>query len=229
VAAALLEQGSGPIGQFQQIMQGSFPKGPLKPQTPLIANAKNISQLVTNLTALDSSGNYSQATYNAYVQAFSDASCRKNILFAVQYVTSLTLGGTPPDWVQVTILKDIVPWSGQLLYDILAKMQALTDAFQGIFAEIAQFINTIERKIQVLEQFIEYLLSILDFILNLDLGFYMLFVPTTSTDIFGWFSLIDGAGGTVPPSGPGGYSAGIALAYIGPDVTAFSNAFKLIF
>lgn len=230
VGSALLESGSEAIQQFQLIMQGTFPRGPLKAKTPKIANATNLSQLVTNLTFLDSSGAYDLDTYNAYIQAFYyDANCRLNILFAIQYITNFTLGGTPPDWIQVSILKDIIPWSGQLLYDLLAKMKAMSDAFRGIFAEIAQFVDLIERKITVLEQFLEYLINILDFILALEAGFYMLFVPSTGGDVFTWFQLIDSAGGTPPPSGPGGYSAGVALAYLGTDVSAFSAAFQLIF
>ncbi len=215
--------------RFWNIMQGPFPKGPLAPPTPKIASATNLSKLVTNLTFLDSDGNYDGDTYNAYVAAFSDASCRLNVLYAIQFLKSFTLGGTPPDWIQVTILKDIIPWSGQLIYYILAKIQAMLDSSRGIFAEIAQFIDLIGRKISVLENFIEYLINILDFILSLEAGFYLLFVPETSGDIFTWFQLIDSAGGTVPPSGPGGYSAGVALAYLATDVTAFSTAFGLIF
>jgi hypothetical protein len=228
VASSLLEQGSSAMTQFQQIMQ-SLPKGPLAPATTKIAASTNLSQLVMAITYLDSDGNYDLDTYNAYVAAFNDSSCRQNILFAIQHITAYTLGGTPPDWIQLTILKDVIPWSGQLIYDIIAKIKAMQDSSRGINAEIAQFIAAIERKITVLEQFIEYLVNILDFILALEGGFYLLFVPQTSGDVTTWFSLIDGAGGTPPPSGPGGYSAGVALAYEAPDVTAFASAFKLIF
>lgn len=230
VGSALLEQGTSAIGQFQKLMQEPFPMGSPQAKTPKISGATNISQLVANLTFLDSDGNYDLDTYNAYVQAFSnDANARLNILFAVRFVTNFTLGGTPPDWIQMTILKDVIPWSGQLLYDLLAKMNAMQAAFQGIFAEIAQFVDLIERKITVLEQFIQYLLSILNFILSLQGGFFLLSVPSTGGDVNTWFNLVDNAGGTPPSSGPGGYSAGIALAYVGADVTAFSTAFGLIF
>lgn len=230
VGSALLEQGSGAISQFQSMMTGPFPKGSPKATTPKISEATNLSQLVQNITALASDGTYDLDTYNAYVQAFSrDPNCRLNILFAIRFVTNFTLGGTPPDWIQMTILKDVIPWSGQLLYELLAKIRAMGDAFRGVFAEISQFVDLIERKIAVLEQFIQFLLNILDFILSLEGGFFILSVPNTGGDIYNWFQLIDGAGGTPPPSGPGGYSAGVALAYLGPDVSAFATAFGLIF
>jgi hypothetical protein len=231
VASSLLEQGSGAIQQFQLIMQGSFPRGNLAPKETNIASAKNLQELVYAITdpGDPTTGAVSTPTYNAYVAAFSDASCRQNILYAIQYVTSFTLGGTPPDWIKFSILRDLIPWSGQLLYDILAKIQALLDAFKSIFAEIIAFINLIERKITVLEEFIKYLISILDFILSLNAGFYLLFVPTTSGDIFQWFNLIDNAGGTKPTSGPGGYSAGVSMAYVAPNVAALAAAFSLIF
>ena len=230
VASALREQGSGAIGQFQTLMQGPVPKGNPKATTPRIASATNLSQLVSNITFVASDGTVDQDTYNAYIQAFYyDPACRLNILAAIRVVSNYTLAGTPPDWIQMTILKDVIPWSGQLLYELLAKIKAMGDAFRGIFAEIAQFIDLIERKITVLEQFIQFLLNILDYILNLEGGFFILAVPNTGGDVNTWFQLIDSAGGTPPSSGPGGYSAGVALAYVGTDVSSFATAFGLIF
>ena len=95
--------------------------------------------------------------------------------------------------------------------------------------EIIAFINLIERKITTLEQFIEYLISILQFLLTLEIGLFVLFLAETSGDISSWFSAIDGAGGSPPTSGPTGYTGGVALAYIAPDVTAFAAALSLIF
>jgi hypothetical protein len=96
-------------------------------------------------------------------------------------------------------------------------------------AEITAFINLIERKINILEQFIEYLISILDFLLSLEIGLFVLFLPETGGDISSWFAAIDGAGGSPPTSGPNGYTAGLALAYIGVDIGAFATALQLIF
>lgn len=230
VGSSLLEQGSGAIQQFQLIMQGSFPRGPLLSKAANLVAANNLSNLVFAITNQDPvSGAIDKPTYDAYIEAFTDVSCRKNILFAIQYVTSFTFGGTPPDWIQFSILRDMIPWSGQLLYDILAKIQALLDAFKSVFDEIIAFINLIERKITVLEEFIQFLIQILDFILSLQAGFFLLFVPSTGGDVFQWFDLIDNAGGTPPSSGPGGYSAGVSFAFVAPDISAFAAAFSLIF
>ena len=183
---------------------------------------------MTNITHLDADGNYDLSTFQGYIAAYTDASARRNILFAVQYVTNFLHGGVPPDWIKYSILRDLIPWAGQIIYDLLAKIQALADAFKSIMDEITEFIDAIERKITVLEQFIEFLIAILDYILSLSVGFYLLTVQS-SGDVFDWFQQIDNATGTVPPSGPGGYSAGIVLAYVAIDPGAFLTAFELIF
>jgi hypothetical protein len=236
--SALLEQGSGAIGQFQAIME-SYPRG--KPKTlKKLTDAHNLSQMCAALTYIvdeqSALGGFAATghltddeTYQTYGEAFNDPLVRKNTLFAIRFITSYLLGGTPPDWIQVSVLRDIIPWSGQLLYEILAKIQALLDAFKSVMDEIAAFIDMLERKIDALERFIEYLISILDFILSLEAGFYVLRLPSTGGDVFSWMSAIDSATGTPPTSGPGGYSAGVAFAYIAPDITAFVTALDLIF
>lgn len=228
VGSAMLEQGSGVIGQFQQIMTGPYPRGTPTTQGKL-AGVTNLSGLCSALTFLNDDKLTDNDTFQTYGDAFNDALVRKNVLSAIRFILSFTLGGTPPDWIQVSVLRDIIPWSAQILYDILAKIQALLDAFKSIFDEIKNFIDMLERKIDVLERFIQFLLSILDFILSLSAGFYILKLPQTDGDVFSWMEAIDTAGGTKPPSGPGGYSCGVSFAYIAVDVSAFANAFSLIF
>lgn len=80
-----------------------------------------------------------------------------------------------------------------------------------------------------MEQFIEYLISILNFLLNLEVSFALLPVPEIDGDVTAWMSTIDQATGAVPSSGPSGFTAGICLAYLAPDVTALTTAFGLIF
>lgn len=225
VGAALLEQGSGAIGQFQALMTGSFQKG-----TPGVSGlGSSVSEMCANLTALNSEGNVDQAVFEMYGQAYKDPAVRKNVLHVVRFIKAFTLGGTPPDWIQVSVLRDIIPWSGHLLYDILAKLQALLDAFKSVVDEIKNFIDMLVRKIEVLERFIEFLINILDFILSLSGGFYVLKLPSSDGDVFSWLEAIDNAGGAKPPSGPGGYSCGVAFAYVAVDVSAFAAAFDLIF
>lgn len=226
--SALLEQGSGAISQFQQLMEGPYPKG--NPNTKgRLSDAKNLSQMCAVLTKTSEGALTDPDTYQTYGEAFHDPIVRKNALTAVRFATAYLLSGTPPDWIQVSILRDIIPWSGQLLYDILAKIQALLDAFKSVMDEVKMFIDMIERKIDVLERFIQYLLSILDFIMSLEAGFYILRLPSTDGDVFSWLSAIDQAKGAPPPSGPGGYSCGVAFAYVAPDVSAFAEALGLIF
>jgi hypothetical protein len=116
-----------------------------------------------------------------------------------------------------------------MLYDLMAKIQALADAYRGVMDDIKAFIDMLIRKIDVLERFIQYLISLLDFVLSLSIGAYILFLPSTGDGIPGWFQAIDNAGGSKPPSGPTGYSAGVSLAYVAPDVSGFIEPLKLIF
>lgn len=228
VAEAMLSANSAVA--FKALMEGPYPKG-----TPNVTGltATTIAGLVFEITKVQEPQVAGQGAVQSagvlYGNAFADPQVRLNVLAAVNFCKAFTLGGAPPDWIQISLLRDIVPWSGQLLYELLAKMQALLDAYNGVIDEIKSFIDLIVRKINVLEQFLEYLISILDFIEGLSLGYYILSAPDIEGDIGAWVSLIDSAGGTKPPSGPGGYTGGVALAYVAPDIGAFSEAFSLIF
>jgi hypothetical protein len=222
---------------FQKYLQ-SFPATPVPDLTGTngaitsLAVYANLEQFVLGLTpAATTPPNLTamQQANTVYGNAFSDPGSRLNTLAAVNYVKQYLLTGAPPNWKQVSLLRDIIPWAGQIIYELIAKIQALLAAFQGLIQEIIAFINLIERKINVLEQFIEYLISILNLLLSLELGLFVLFVPQLSGDITSWFAAIDGAQGTVPTSGPTGYTCGIAIGYIAVDVTAFATALKLIF
>lgn len=224
VAGAMLNANNAPV--FEQYMLGPFPKSP-SPRNQATGGAigGSLSQVVLSLTP----STVNMAAMQTFGNVFADPGLRLNILAAINYVKTFTLGGAPPDWVSISILRDIVPWSGQLLYELLAKIQALIDGFRGIMQEIIDFINLIERKINVLEQFIEYLVSILNFVLSLELSLNILFVPSINGDVSNWIAAVNSAGGTPPSSGPGGYSGGIAIAYSGPNVTAIAAALQLIF
>lgn len=228
VASAMLSANSAV--PFKALMEGTFPEG-----TPSVngLTATNLKELVFEITKVQDVAIAGQGGVQAagvlYGRVFPDAIVRENVLAAVNFCKSFTLGGATPDWIQVSFLRDIVPWSGQMLYDLLAKMQALLDAYAGVIDELKAFIDLIIRKIDTLERFLEYLISILDFIESLSLGFYILSVPETSGDVNEWASIIDNAGGSPPPSGPGGYTGGVAFAYVAPDVAAFAQAFGLIF
>jgi hypothetical protein len=223
VGGAMLN--SNNAATFQQFMLGALPKP--APTTHGLGNS--ISAICFALTNPATDANSLRTSLTLYGNAFADTGLRLNILAAVNQVKTFTLGGAPPDWISVSILRDIVPWTGQLFYELLAKLQALLNGYQGIMAEVTAFINLIERKIAVLEQFLEYLVSLLNFVLSLDIGFYVLFVPATTGGVGDWSAAISQATGTPPPSGPGGYSAGVSIAYVATDVTAFANALKLIF
>lgn len=224
IASALLQAGFDALNGFRNIMQGSLPSGPIATQG--LSGAATLEKVVKAFTPTE---NITSKAASTFVSGYSDQSLRSNVLSAVQYVKSYTLGGAPVDWISVVPLRDIVPWSGQMIYDLLAKIQALVDAYQGVMGEIKAFIGLIERKIDALERFIQFLINILNLIESLQFGAYVLSVPELTGTAQSWVTAVDTAGGTKPPSGPGGYTAGIALGYVAPDVTAFKTAFSIIF
>jgi len=206
-------------------MQSPLPAGPVSTGGSL-SGATTLEKLVIAFTPTE---NIDSKVATAFVAGYSDTTLRLNVLAAVQYIKSYSLGGAPVDWISVVPLRDIVPWSGQMIYDLLDKIQALLAAFQGVMAEIKAFIDLIERKIDALERFIEFLINILNFIESLQIGAYVLSVPELNGTAQAWVNAIDTAGGTKPPTGPGGYSAGIGLGYVAADITAFKTAFSIIF
>jgi len=116
-----------------------------------------------------------------------------------------------------------------LLYDIVAKIQALLDAFQGFLDEIVKFIDNLERKIDAMETFVQFLIDILDFIEDLNFGVFVLAANNLSGDVSTWVTTIDEATGSPPPSGPGGYTAGICIAYALFSPGALVTALQTIF
>jgi hypothetical protein len=251
IGAMFMEQGGPLIQSFKTIMRGPMPAGAVSiawpggtptyleqlvkfmtltsplPTTPPPGQNVQVTEALANATEIYNS-TVDLGTAMAYAQAFSDSASRRNVLAGINFLNAINRQGIPPNWISVSLL-DLIPWAGQLLYDLIAKIQALVDAFKGVIQEIVNFINMLERKINTLEQFIEYLISILNTLLTLEVGFYVLPVPSISGDVTSWMSTIDQAGGDVPQSGPTGYTAGICLAYLGPDVEGIAAAFALLF
>lgn len=236
VASALLEAGSGAIGQFQTIMQGPLPKGSYDIEGAA-AGKTTLEQAIFAITDLTDAtdlgpwnvGDSSRAQATSYGQAFINAEYRLNVLYAINFIKSFTLGGYPPDWVSVALFRDVIPWGADILYRILDAIQALLDAFNGVMQEIKDFIDLLIRKIEALEKFIEFLISIMEYIIQLDVSCYTLNSGTLTGGLPSWIDAVDNATGDAPPNEPGGYSAGIVLAYVAPDVSAIRAAFDIIF
>lgn len=234
VASALLENSSALLG-FRSLQQGTLPhaiagKGYLSGVTTLEGLVNGYNQTIEGIDFLGYNfTTYDPRVYETYNFAFTDPNVRLNMVVIVNFIKSFTLGGREPDWIRVSFLRDIIPWSGQFIYELLDKIDALLAAFNSIIDEIIAFIDLIERKITILEQFIQYLISILDFIESLQFSASILSAPSIGGGTPEWISTIDSAGGAKPKSGPGSYTAGICLAYVAPDISAFSTAFNLIF
>jgi hypothetical protein len=253
IASAMLEQGTDVAKQFQTIMQGLWPAG--KPGVSIPVSSEhfavdvvNLEQMVTALTEIRyeaddqpvdaeaptsaeiKRGYVPKSVAMTWVNATGDVNTRKNVVVAVNYLLSLAYTGVPPNWEQVSLLRDIIPWSAGFLFDLLDKIQALLDAFKGILDEIRLFIELLIRKIDVLERLIKFLIQLLDYLTALTaVSFNMLSVKGLTGNVEEWFAAVDNAGGSPPKSGPRGYAGGVCLAYLAVDVTAFEKAFKMIF
>lgn len=236
VASALLEAGEDALVSFRDLMQGPFPAGiPTAPELlqqgnpPSLIPSPNLEKVVFSYTYVDENGNTDFPTARRYVAGYTDVIFRQNVLLAIKFLQSFTLGGVPHDWVSIVPLRDIIPWSAQIIYDILDAIQKLLNAFQGVIDEIKAFIDLLIRKIDAMERFIQFLIEILNFIDGLQVGAYILTATGISGDATDWANIVDTAGGDRPPQRPGGYSAGVSFAYVGADVTAFENALNIIF
>ena len=227
VAKNLFNCGTGAIDGIRSRMQ-SMPQYGLT-NIGVLQGKTTISQMVFALTDRLEDGAITTQQAVTYGQVFSDANFRLNILSVVNYINSVAMGGGGVNWVSICFLRDIVPWSGQILYRIVAYIQALLDAFKGVLDEIKAFIELIERKIAALERFIQFLIQIMEFILSLSVSCYALNSGTMTQGIEEWVSTINNAEGQKPPNNPAGYSAGIVLAYVAPNVALYQAAFNAIF
>ena len=217
LASALLETGSAALSQFQDLMQGpNFVIGASTMEGAVFASTGGTTKLST------------VEKNTAFITSYTSDAYRTELLGVVSFLLSFMGSGLTPDWLAANPLRDIVPWSGQILYELLAKVQSLVDSFAGVVKEINNFIDLLVRKIATLERTLEFLLSILSLIESLQVGAYMLAVPEIEGAAVEWVRAVDSATNP-PPKGPGGYSAGVALSYVAPDVTAFKTAFSIIF
>lgn len=228
-------QQAGALHQFRDLMLGAFPRGPFPDVGGVTIGSPNMTSVFMAMLPqrpIDPQDPDPTKAVHAttYQTAYGNAVFRLNVLYLVRWIKSFTLGGAPEDWRSIALLRDIIPWSGDILYAILDVIDALLKAFQGVIEEIKAFIDLLIRKIESLERFIEFLISILDIIESLEIGFYLLNVGETTTGVEGWIQAIDSADtAELPPSGPSHYSAGVALAYVSFDTDAVREAFDLIF
>jgi len=234
VASAMLSLNGGEVTTFQNYMQGNPPRGPVStqfqnvPGNPPLSTLSGICFAFTTPEDPKVTPNTNQ-TLTTFLAAYDDTKLRQNVLTVVTFLKNFTLGGVPPDWISVSPLRDLIPWAMALLYDIVAKIQALLDAFQGFLDEIVKFIDNLERKIDAMETFVQFLIDILDFIEDLNFGVFVLAANNLSGDVSTWVTTIDEATGSPPPSGPGGYTAGICIAYALFSPGALVTALQTIF
>lgn len=234
VASAMLQAGSFAIDGFRGVMQGSLPVGTM--DFGVFKGKTTLEQCVFALTDItpedpehpSRKSSISLPQASTYGTAYSDKTFRRNVLVAIEQIKNFTLGGVKPDWQSIALLRDVVPWAGQILYQILTAIQSLLDAFNGVMQEIKDFIDLLLRKINALERFIEFLIRLMEYVMSLDVSCYVLNVSPITNGIPELIEAVDNAG-NAPPMDPGGYSAGIVLAYVAPDVSAFQKAFGLIF
>lgn len=228
MASAMIQTGGTTLERFRSLMQSvrSDLGGSLEEALAFVED---------DVSTLDKA--------SSYVQVYNSNAHREALSEVITFLKSFTGGGITPDWVSVNPLRDIVPWAGQILYDLLDKVQSLVDAFAGVNQEIKNFVDLLTRKVETLERTLEFLVSILSLVESLKIGAYILVVPEVEGSAVEWVRTVDSASGSLPlaigavdPSagnqpvrGPGGYSGGVALAYVGSDIAAFRTAFSIIF
>ena len=226
---------------LKNLMTRPLPYGP--PETAFlltnpVGRATNLLELVTALTysfeeefASGTSSVTTPEAVSGYIASFLDKPVRKNLQVAVKFITTLGYQGVPPDWMRLSVFQ-LIPWSTNILNEILAKIQAMVDAFNDLLKEIKDYIDMLIRKITALEQFIEFLIKILNLIESLSVGFYVLAAYDLRGGVDEWFSVLDSAEGEKPPSTAGnGYTAGVCLAAVAPTpiVVGIEMAIKAIF
>ena len=236
IASAMLQVGSSAVDGYRDAMAGPFPGGPIT--TEGVFKGKNsLNDCLYALTDVtEDPANPGYQTQIAYQQAltygaaYSDASFRRNVLSMINQIKDFSLGGVPPDWQSISLFH-LIPWSAKILYQILAAIQALLDAFNGIIAEIKAFIDLLLRKITALERFIAFIIKLMEYILTLDVSCYCLNVSGITQGLPELMSVIDNAsaGPNAPPTSPGGYSAGVVLGYVAPSIAGYKKAFDMIF
>lgn len=241
--AELLLQ-AGTIGDFQALVQGnlpySFTDSYLSSGLSGVMQARTIEELVTSLTpiqksfptTIDPTGSKVSITEKdvlTFGHAYYDVGVRRSVVAAVRFLKTLSYQGLPPDWSRVGLI-DMVPWSRQLLDNLMNFIQGLVDAYQEVTKEITEFIDLLKRKIAVIERTIKFVIYILNLIENLSVGFYLLTAYNLTGGVASWFEAIDSSGGDKPPStGTGGYTAGICLAYLAPSPGGIQAAFSSLF
>jgi hypothetical protein len=229
IVGMTLFEGGG-LDSFRSLFQNNMPL-PVGGKGYFQLGTTTLEEMVTNYNILPAGfpDAYDPKVYETTYYAYNTANVRLNLLSAIRFLKAYSLGGVQPDWVSINLLQDVIPWSGKFIYELLSRMDALLDAFRSTLDELQAFIDLVIRKIDTLERFIQFLVEILNYLDSFSAGFYFLSVPTTDGGTAGWAEAIDTAGGIPPPSGPGGYTGGVGLAYVGTDVSAFASAFSLIF
>ncbi len=228
MASYLVQAGAEGLQGFRDLMQLGLPAGDV-PTGGALVGADTLEKIVFRFTPVEGDDRAMATAAKTFSEGYSDAYLRLNVLTGIQFVKNYALGGAPVDWVSVSPLRDIVPWSGQVVFDLLDKFQAMVDGFKGTTEELKAFIDLMERKVQALERFLEFLISILDFVEGIQLGAYVLSVQGLTGGPQSWVDAIDNAEGNKPSSGPGGYSAGVAFGYAVPDAVAIQTALATIF
>jgi len=231
VASAMLAN-PGTAQQFRSLMLGPLPFTPIV-SYGLLQNTVNIQNIVEAIPIQSKDatqfGITPQIVNETYLRAFADGNTRMNLLRVFQFIRSFTLGGKSPDWFSIALLRDVIPWSGQILYELLNKIQALVDAFNGTMAEIRSFIEMIERKIQTLENFVRFIIGILDAIESLSISARVLFVDAGNGGIPAWIGALNSAEGDKPSAGPEEYACSLTVAYSAVDAVAYKTALSLLF
>jgi hypothetical protein len=229
ISSCFLSGNEGLLYQFRDLMQKGGEDSLESRVAAAVESSSSYLDLVTDVISDSGTSKYQGGLAELYLSNYESDSYRTDLLQVIDLFRSVLGTGLAPDWVSVSPLRDIVPWSGQMLYELIAKIESLYESSAGVVDELNGFIDLLTRKIETLERTLEFLISLLDLVARFKIGAYCLYVPEIDGDVTDWIAALDNAGGAKPPDGTDGYSAGVALAYVAPDVKAFTTAFSLIF
>lgn len=145
--------------------------------------------------------------------------------------TPESVSGTFPDWDSLTI-EDLFPW----IKDIADRLGGFLDSYlinplQSASDNVAAFIDTINAKIQQMQEAIDELNNFLEMLKNLlpEFDAYILWIKPEVGGNAGFVSRFLSAGGDVPMSGTSDITMGVVLLFGGPlAITAYAAFHSLL-
>jgi hypothetical protein len=103
---------------------------------------------------------------------------RKQTILLINLVSQLeAYPGAPPNWEGIRLIEDILPFLDQHLTTLTQWLRGFQKGTQGIINDIKEYIDYLQRKVEFLLDFLESIEELLQFIVAIDVGMYLLWIP----------------------------------------------------